>query len=174
MPGVGTYFPSIGDVKVKWHSVDADGQVLGRLATQVATLLRGKHKPEFTPFLNLGDHVIVLNAAKLGAPLKATVTFHGDLSGVQPKKGVIQGDILVCQGGADQFVPEAARAAFKKSMDSVGARYSFIVYPGAMHAFSNPNATALGEKFKLPIAYNASADSASWKDMQTFFLTALK
>jgi large subunit ribosomal protein L13 len=65
MPGVGTYFPSIGDVKVKWHSVDADGQVLGRLATQVATLLRGKHKPEFTPFLNLGDHVIVLNAAKV-------------------------------------------------------------------------------------------------------------
>jgi dienelactone hydrolase len=117
---------------------------------------------------------IVLNAAKLGAPLKATVTFHGDLSGVQPNKGVIRGDILICQGGSDQFVPEAARAAFKKSMDSVGAHYSFIVYPGAMHAFSNPNATALGEKFKLPIAYNASADSASWKDMQAFFSTELK
>jgi dienelactone hydrolase len=117
---------------------------------------------------------IVLNAAKLGAPLKATVSFHGDLSGVQPKKGVIQGDILVCQGGADQLVPEAARIAFKKSMDSVGARYSFIVYPGAMHAFSNPNATYLGEKFKLPIAYNGAADTASWKEMQTLFLTALK
>jgi dienelactone hydrolase len=117
---------------------------------------------------------IVLNAAKLGAPVKATVSFHGDLSGVQPKKGMIQGDILVCQGGADKFVPETARAAFRKSMDSAGIHYKFIEYPGAMHAFSNPNATALGEKFKIPIAYNAAADSASWKDMEDLFMTALK
>jgi dienelactone hydrolase len=117
---------------------------------------------------------VVLNAAKLGAPLKGVVSFHGGLGGVQPKKGVIQGDILVCQGGADPFVPEAEQTAFKKSMDSVGARYTFISYPGALHAFSNPGATALGEKFKLPIAYNAAADTASWKDMQRFFQTALK
>jgi len=117
---------------------------------------------------------IVLNATKLGAPLKATVSFHGDLSGVQPKKDLIRGDILVCQGGADQFVQEKAQLAFKKSMDSVGAHYTFVVYPGAMHAFSNPNATALGEKFKLPIAYNAAADTASWKAMQDLFVTALK
>lgn len=116
---------------------------------------------------------IVLNAAKLGAPLKAVVSFHGGLAGVQPKKG-LAADILVCQGGADQFVPETERAAFKKSMDSVGAHYTFIEYPGASHAFSNPDATALGIKFKLPIAYNAAADTASWKDMQQLFLTALK
>jgi dienelactone hydrolase len=117
---------------------------------------------------------IVLNAAKLGAPLKGVVSFHGGLGGVEPKKGVIQGDILVCQGGADQFVPEADRAAFKKSMDSVGAHYTFVEYPGAMHAFTNPGATALGEKFKMPIAYNPSADTASWKAMQNLFLTVLK
>ena len=117
---------------------------------------------------------IVLNAAKLGAPLKATVSFHGGLDGVQPKKDLIKGDILVCQGGADQFVPEKVQSAFKKSMDSVGAHYSFVVYPGAMHAFSNPNATALGEKFKLPIAYNGAADTASWKAMQDLFATTLK
>jgi dienelactone hydrolase len=117
---------------------------------------------------------IVLNAAKLGAPLKAVVSFHGGLGGVQPQKGVIQGEILVCQGGADPFVPESDQVAFKKSMDSVGARYTFITYPGALHAFSNPNATAMGQKFKLPIAYNAAADTASWKDMQSLFLTLLK
>jgi dienelactone hydrolase len=117
---------------------------------------------------------IVLNAAKLGAPLKATVSFHGDLSGVQPKKDLVKGDILVCQGGADQFVPEKAQTAFKKSMDSAGIHYRFVVYPGATHAFSNPNATALGEKFKLPIAYNGAADTASWKAMQDLFVTALK
>lgn len=117
---------------------------------------------------------IVLNAAKLGAPLKATVSFHGGLDGVQPKKDLIKGDILVCQGGADQFVPEKVQNAFKKSMDSVGAHYTFVVYPGAMHAFSNPNATALGEKFKIPIAYNGAADTASWKAMQDLFATTLR
>jgi dienelactone hydrolase len=117
---------------------------------------------------------IVLNAAKLGAPLKGVVSFHGGLGGVQPKKGLIHGDILVCQGGSDPFVPETDQKAFKKSMDSVGAHYTFISYPGALHAFTNPGATALGEKFKLPIAYNAAADTASWKDMQNLFLTALK
>jgi dienelactone hydrolase len=117
---------------------------------------------------------VVLNAAKLGAPLKAVVSFHGGLGGVQPKKGLIQGDILVCQGGADQFVQEPDQIAFKKSMDSIGAHYTFISYAGASHAFSNPGATALGEKFKLPIAYNAAADTASWKAMQSLFLTALK
>ena len=117
---------------------------------------------------------IVLNAAKEGIPLKAVVSFHGGLGGVQPQKGMTQADILVCQGGADPFVPEAEQLAFKKSMDSVGARYTFISYPGALHAFSNPNATALGEKFKLPIAYNAAADSASWKAMESLFASVLK
>jgi dienelactone hydrolase len=117
---------------------------------------------------------VVLNAAKLGAPVKGTVSFHGDLSGVAPQKGVIQGDILICQGGNDSFVPENARAAFKKSMDSVGARYTFIKYAGAEHAFTNPEATGLGKKFNLPIAYNAAADSASWSDMKLFFESIFK
>jgi len=117
---------------------------------------------------------IVLNAAKEGIPLKAVVSFHGGLGGIQPQKGNIQADILVCQGGSDPFVPEAEQQAFKKSMDSVGARYTFISYPGAVHAFSNPNATALGEKFKIPIAYNAAADTASWKAMEKFFASTLK
>ena len=60
-----TYFPRKGEITAKWYVVDANGQVLGRLATQVATLLRGKHREHFTPFLDLGDHVIVVNAAKI-------------------------------------------------------------------------------------------------------------
>jgi large subunit ribosomal protein L13 len=48
-----------------WHLVDADGKVLGRLATQVATLLRGKHKPIYSPHVDMGDHVVVINAAKV-------------------------------------------------------------------------------------------------------------
>lgn len=117
---------------------------------------------------------VVLNAAKLGDAVKGTVSFHGDLGGVTPKKGVIQGDILVCQGADDQFVPEKARTSFKKSMDSVGAHYKFIEYAGATHAFTNPEATELGKKFNLPVAYNAAADSASWSAMKSFFKSVLK
>jgi large subunit ribosomal protein L13 len=53
------------DVQAKWHVVDAEGLTLGRLASQVAYLIRGKHKPDFTPHVDCGDFVIVLNAAKI-------------------------------------------------------------------------------------------------------------
>jgi len=49
----------------RWHIIDAEGQVLGRLATAAARLLQGKHKPGYTPFLDTGDHVVVVNAAKV-------------------------------------------------------------------------------------------------------------
>jgi large subunit ribosomal protein L13 len=60
-----TLMPKESEVERKWFVVDADGQVLGRLATQVATILRGKHKPSFAPHLDVGDHVVVLNAEKV-------------------------------------------------------------------------------------------------------------
>jgi large subunit ribosomal protein L13 len=60
-----TLMPKESEVERKWFVVDADGQVLGRLATQVATILRGKHKPSFAPHLDVGDHVVVLNAEKI-------------------------------------------------------------------------------------------------------------
>lgn len=60
-----TYTPKAGEIQRGWHVVDADGLVLGRLATEVARLLRGKHKPTFTPHLDTGDHVIVINADKV-------------------------------------------------------------------------------------------------------------
>jgi large subunit ribosomal protein L13 len=62
---VRTFTPKPADIERAWHVVDADGAVLGRLASQVATLLRGKHKPIYAPHVDTGDHVIVVNAAKL-------------------------------------------------------------------------------------------------------------
>lgn len=53
------------EIERKWYVVDADGQVLGRLASRVATILRGKHKPTFAPHLDVGDHVVVVNAGKV-------------------------------------------------------------------------------------------------------------
>ena len=60
-----TQFPSAKSVERAWHVIDAEGQVLGRLATKIASLLMGKHKPTYTPFLDTGDHVIVINAEKV-------------------------------------------------------------------------------------------------------------
>jgi len=60
-----TPFPSEKTIERGWHVVDAEGQVLGRVATRVATLLMGKHKPMFTPFLDVGDHVVIVNADKI-------------------------------------------------------------------------------------------------------------
>lgn len=111
---------------------------------------------------------VVLNAAKLGARLKGVVTFHGGLGGVAPDKNLLKAKLLVCHGGADEFEnPHVAE--FKKQMDSVGANYKFIVYPGATHAFTNPASTENGKKFNMPIKYNAAADTASWNDMKIFF-----
>jgi large subunit ribosomal protein L13 len=62
---MGTYVPGKADIQPKWFVVDAEGQVVGRLATRIATLLRGKYREEFAPFVDFGDHVIVLNASKL-------------------------------------------------------------------------------------------------------------
>jgi large subunit ribosomal protein L13 len=62
---VRTYSPKPDEVIHAWHIVDADGLVLGRLATTVASVLRGKHKPQFAPHADVGDHVIVVNAAKV-------------------------------------------------------------------------------------------------------------
>jgi large subunit ribosomal protein L13 len=60
-----TVMPRESEIERKWYVVDAEGQVLGRLASRVATVLRGKHKPTFAPHLDVGDHVVVVNAEKV-------------------------------------------------------------------------------------------------------------
>ncbi len=60
-----TYMAKKGEVERKWYVIDAKDKIVGRLATQIATILRGKHKPEFTPHVDTGDFVIVINAEKV-------------------------------------------------------------------------------------------------------------
>jgi dienelactone hydrolase len=112
---------------------------------------------------------VVLGMAKMGTDMKGVVSFHGGLAGMTPDKNSLKAEILVCHGGADGFVSETEVNQFKKQMDSVGAKYSFKVYDSATHSFTNPQATEWGQKFNIPIAYNAAADTASWKDMKDFF-----
>ena len=61
-----TYMAKPSEVERKWYLIDAEGKTLGRLATEVATLLRGKHKPTYTPHIDTGDNVIIINCSKIG------------------------------------------------------------------------------------------------------------
>jgi dienelactone hydrolase len=111
---------------------------------------------------------MLLNFVRMGEPLTGIVSFHGNLLGTPANKDLTKAEILVCHGEADSFV-NAQVAPFKKQMDSIGKSYTFKSYPGATHAFTNPDATENGKKFKMPIEYNAAADTASWNDMKEFF-----
>ncbi len=74
-----TYMANPGTVQRKWFVIDAKGKTFGRLATQIAVILRGKHKPEFTPHVDTGDHVIVINAEQVvftGKKLDQKIYYH--------------------------------------------------------------------------------------------------
>src|SRR6266511_446485 len=62
---MGSFVPTAGSVERQWHVIDAQGKVLGRIATEAARLLQGKHKAIYTPFIDTGDHVVVVNAASV-------------------------------------------------------------------------------------------------------------
>jgi dienelactone hydrolase len=118
---------------------------------------------------------VVLNMAVQGADLKGAVSFHGSLALVQPPKlNEVRAKILVLHGGSDKFVTSEQIETFKIQMKTAGASYNFIVYPDAVHAFTNPDATENGKKFNMPIAYNAQADHASWEEMKKFFKEIFK
>jgi dienelactone hydrolase len=117
---------------------------------------------------------VVLNAAKLGSDLKGVVSFHGGLTGVPVKKDLLKASILVCHGGADKFVSMNDYNLLKHQLDSIGADNTFRIYPGATHAFTNPDATQNGKKFNMPIEYNEKADKDSWNDMKEFLARIFK
>ena len=118
---------------------------------------------------------IVLQMARQGVDLKGVVSFHGSLGTNEPAKpGEVKARIMVFNGEADPFTSKEQLDAFKQEMTNAGAHFEIVNYPGAEHSFTNPDATALGKKFKLPLAYNATADKDSWAKMQAFFKTLFK
>ena len=112
---------------------------------------------------------VALNYAKLGADLKGVVSFHGGLGGVPVEKTLLKAKVLVCHGAIDKFVSQKDVESLKQKLDSIGADNTFKIYANATHAFTNPDATATGKKFNMPIEYNADADRDSWNDMKMFF-----
>lgn len=113
---------------------------------------------------------IVLEMARAGIELKGVVSFHGSLGTSTPaQKNKVKASILVLNGAADPFVKATSIETFTQEMQQAGVDFRFISYPDAKHAFTNPQATELGKKFGIPLAYQAEADKASWQEMQRFF-----
>jgi dienelactone hydrolase len=117
---------------------------------------------------------VVLHAARIGVPLAAVVSFHGALGSFhKPAPGSVKATLLVCHGAADSLVPAADLAAFEREMNDAKAVYQVVKYAGALHGFTNPDASTNGAKYGLPLAYDAAADQTSWEDMRRLFARTL-
>ena len=113
---------------------------------------------------------MVLHMARTGMDVGGVVSFHGALGSFhKPEPGTVKAKVLVCHGAADAMVPDDDINAFHEEMKAAGADYEFIAYEGALHGFSNPGATANGEKYGLPLAYDEDVDGRSWQAMQNLF-----
>ena len=119
---------------------------------------------------------VVLNMARTGADLAAVAGFHSSLglNTPAPAPGAVKAKILVLNGADDPFVKREQYDAFKKDLDAAKANYRVIEYPGAVHAFTNPDATAMGQKFNLPLKYDAKVDQEAEAEAAKFFATNLK
>ena len=128
-----TYSPKPDDITRAWHIVDADGLVLGRLATEVAAVLRGKHKPTFAPHVDTGDHVIVVNADKVvltsgKADLKMAYRHSGYPGGLTATS---YADLMVDR--ADDVVRNAIRGMLPKNRLGRQMATKLRVYRGEEH-----------------------------------------
>lgn len=118
---------------------------------------------------------VVLNMARIGEPLKAVASFHGVLGTETPATaGKVKARVASFTGEEDPMIPATQVAAFKQEMDKAGVTSTVVTYPGAKHSFTNPDADKYGQEFKLPLAYNAAADKASWDAALSFLSDAFK
>src|SRR5947199_2899214 len=119
---------------------------------------------------------VVLNMARAGADLAAVAGFHASLglNTPAPAPGGIKANILVLNGADDPFVKREQYDALKKDFDAAKAHYRVIEYPGAVHAFTNPEATELGKKFNLPLRYDTKGDQETKAEAAKFFVADLQ
>jgi dienelactone hydrolase len=110
----------------------------------------------------------VLNLMRSGTELAGVASFHGGLGSNLPAPSKVTTPILVLNGAADKLVSDEEVKKFKSEMEKAKADLTFINYPEALHAFTNPKATEVGQKFNMPVAYNKKADEASWLELMKF------
>lgn len=131
------------DVDRKWHVIDADGKVVGRLASRVASILRGKHKPVFTPHVDTGDFVVIVNADKIrftGNKLDKKVYYHhsGFIGGIKKETAK---DIM--QETPERIIMSAVRGMLPKNRLGRQLVKKLKVYSGAEHPHQAQNPEVL-------------------------------
>ena len=119
-----TFSAKSADVRRDWFVVDATGKTLGRLSTEIARRLRGKHKPEYTPHVDTGDYIVVINAEKIrvtGNKLKDKIYYHhtgyiGNLKSISLEKQLVNAPERVIEGAVKGMLPRGplGRQMFKK------------------------------------------------------------
>jgi large subunit ribosomal protein L13 len=148
---VPTYVPKQGEIDRSWYLVDADGLVLGRLATEVARILRGKHRPVFTPNADTGDHVVVVNADKVVLTAqKADDKFayhHSGYPGGLRKRSYRS----LLDEDADELVRRAVRGMMPKTTLGRQQLRKLQVYRGPEH----PHAAQDPQPLEIPAARRA-------------------
>ncbi len=119
---------------------------------------------------------VVLNMARAGANLDGVVGFHASLglNTPAPAPGTVKAKILILNGADDPFVKKEQYATLRADLDAAKADYRVIEYPGAVHAFTNPEATALGKKFNLPLRYDAKVNEEAEGEASRFFADIFK
>jgi large subunit ribosomal protein L13 len=141
---VGTYTPKPGEIERRWHVIDANDIVLGRLASQAATLLRGKHKPQFAPHVDIGDFVVIINAEKVAIGGKKRDEFryrHSGYPGGLSKRTV--GELL--ERKPTRVVELAVRGMLPKTTLGRAQLKKLKVYAGPEH----PHAAQKPQPFEI-------------------------
>jgi large subunit ribosomal protein L13 len=136
---VRTFTPTPADVQRGWHVIDAEGKVLGRVATEAARLLRGKHKPIWAPNVDVGDHVVIINASKLDISLrKSTDKLYWRHSGYP---GGIRSESLekLLERAPDRVVKLAVKGMLPKNRLGRSMLKKLRVYGGATHPHQAQN-----------------------------------
>lgn len=128
-----TYTPRAHEIEHRWWVVDAEGKTLGRLATEVARVLRGKHKPMYTPHLDTGDHVVVLNASKVQLTgKKADQKTYFRHSGYMGGEQHIPFQRMMARH-PERVIELAVKGMLPKGALGRAMRRKLRVYPGAEH-----------------------------------------
>jgi len=144
MPKSGTYTPKPGEIERRWHVIDASDVVLGRLASQAATLLRGKHKPQFANHIDVGDFVVVVNAGKVAVAAAKRDEFryrHSGYPGGLSRRTV--GDLLDTM--PERVIELAVKGMLPKNTIGRAQLKKLKVYAGPEH----PHAAQKPQPFEI-------------------------
>src|SRR5262245_32786035 len=149
---MGSFVPTAGSVQRQWHVIDAEGQVLGRIATAAARLLQGKHKAAYTPYLDTGDHVVVVNAAKVRLTGRKedqkVYRYHSGYEGGLREERARD----VRQKNPVRLVEEAVRGMLPKTKLGEAMWRKLKVYSGNTHPHAAQKPRALESKSSREVA----------------------